>query len=216
MDMRARLRKAAGLFVTLPEESTESTEANASRPSRTVEELVRESEGPNLDEIEVADTSGVPWTANSSPLGFAEIYAQAGLPATPFTAEQMVEMLNSLPTELPLAMKRQTVNITLNAMGKSIGATPETVVSDASRKLAALTAYSDSLSGQTAHAVTTMEQEINVLQAEIEAKKQAILQAQNDLSDTLEKCHAESDRLDDVLEFFSLDVPPSRLSPPGN
>ena len=28
-------------------------------------------------------------------------------------------------------------------------------------------------------------------------------------------CHHEADRLDEVLEFFSLDIPPSKYAAPG-
>jgi flagellar motility protein MotE (MotC chaperone) len=122
-------------------------------------------------------------------------------------------MLTSLPAELPLAMKRQTVTVALNAMGRSIGATPETIVADASRKLAALTAYTDNLSRQTSQTIVAAEDEIKALQAEIEAKRQEIAAVQQRLANAVSVCHAESDRLDDVLEFFSLDVPPSKHSP---
>jgi len=42
-------------------------------------------------------------------LDFAALYQQAGLPTTPFSAEQMVDMLATLPKELALDAKRATV-----------------------------------------------------------------------------------------------------------
>ena len=216
MDMRAKLRKAAGLFVNLPDEEPSARDEEREMPApRTVEQLARDTAGPNLDEIHFSAASGALPVMAQGAVDFAQIYAQAGLPETPFTAEEMVGMLHSLPAELPLAMKRQTVNVTLNAMGKSIGATPETVVLDASRKLAALTAYTDGLAQQTTHLISTTEQEIADLQAQIEAKRQVIVAGQENLANALQACHAESDRIDDVLEFFSLDVPPSRHSIPA-
>jgi len=140
------------------------------------------------------------------------IYQQSALPAAPFTAEQMLDMLNSLPPELPLDTKRQTVKVTLASVGKTIGATPETIVADASRKLAALTAYVEHLSKDTAASVAAAEQEIAGLQAQIEEKRRAIQTAQERQSEARRLCDAESDRLDDVLEFFSLDVPPSKYA----
>ena len=131
----------------------------------------------------------------------------------PFSAEQMRDMLNSLPAELPLPMRRQTVKVTLGAMGKSLGATADTIVADASRKMAALASYAASLSQHTKAQVAEAEGEVAQLQAQIEAKRQAIASAQATLTEAVQRCNAESDHLDDVLEFFSLDVPPSKHGP---
>ena len=217
LDLREKLRKAAGLFIELPpEEQSDERDAvrERERPTATVEEIVRESDGPNLDAISVpaihAATEPTALSDADGRLDFSPVYESAGLPPAPFTAEQAVEMLRSLPAELPLAMRRQTMGVALNAMGKSIGATPESIVADASRKLAALAAYGESLSRKTAESVANAELEIAALQAQIAAKKQEIADAQQGMAQTLAVCHSESDRLDDVLEFFSLDVPPSK------
>ena len=230
MDIREQFRKAAGLFVELPPEgrsdvpalSSETTapdpapEPAAAPPSRTVEQLVRDAQGPNLDEIRVSPDVAAPSVSPGGKTDFAAIYEHAGLPIAPFTAEQMLDMLNSLPPELPLSTRRQTVKVTLGAMGKSLGATADTIVADASRKMAALAAYSDSLTKQTAETVTAAQAEIAALEARIETQRQAITAAQQKQSDAARLCSAESDRLDDVLEFFSLDVPPSIHSGTGH
>jgi len=231
MPLRDTLRKAASLLVELPPEQAGSgpppTAAEldkllaeledkpsppSSGPAKTVDQIVRETHGPNLDEIQVSEASLAP---NISPDGkpdFGPIYQHSGLPASPFTAEQMLEMLNSLPAELPLDTKRQTVKVTLNSMGKPIGANPETIVADASRKLAALTAYIDHLTKQTADFAAATQMEIAGLEAQIAQKRQAIEIAQQKQQQMRRLCDVESDRLDDVLEFFSLDVPPSRYA----
>lgn len=224
MDIREKFRKAAGLFVELPPEGRiephgrapepqadlgVTAEPVAAPPSRTVEQLVRDTIGPNLDEIHVAPDVAAPSINADGKSDFAAIYEHAGLPISPFTAEQMLDMLNSLPAELPLSTRRQTVKVTLQSMGKSLGATADTIVADASRKMAALAAYSDALSKQTAETVTSAQAEIAALEARIETQRQAITAAQQKQSEAARLCSAESDRLDDVLEFFSLDVPPS-------
>jgi hypothetical protein len=233
MALRDALRKAAGLLVELPPErpappakataaevnsllaeleSGTKTDQRAPGSTKTVEQIVREADGPNLDQVETPTTAAAPAVAADGTADFSPVYAQSNLPAAPFTAEQMHELLKSLPPELPLETKRQTVQVTLGAMGKSIGATPETIVADASRKLAALTAYAEQLSHDTAAFVTATEQEIASLQAQIEEKRQAALAAQQKLEESQRLCDAESHRLDDVLEFFSLDVPPSKYA----
>src|SRR5439155_25815385 len=137
--------------------------------------------------------SGVaPATTPDGKVDCTPIYQQSGLPAAPFTAEQMLEMLNSLPPELPLDTKRQTVKVTLASVGKTIGATPETIVADASSQLAALTAYVEHLSQDTAASVAAAEQEIAALQAQIEEKRRSIQAAQERQAEARRLCDAES------------------------
>ena len=216
MDIAEKLRKAAGLFVELPPEQTadhttyDLEPEPSPAPARTVEQIVREAEGPNLDEIQVSHQAASAFIISGGKSDFAAIYTQAGLPTVPFTAEQMRDMLNSLPAELPLPMRRQTMKVTLDAMGKTVGATADGIVADASRKMAALAAYASSLSQQTKTQTAQAEQEIAALEAQIGEKRKAIAQAQATLTEAVQRCNAESEHLDDVLEFFSLDVPPSK------
>jgi hypothetical protein len=184
--------------------------------TKTVEQVVREAEGPNLDEIKVA-----PSTANEASIlkedgsiDFAALYAHANLPAAPFSAEQAREMVASLPANLPLDVKRQTVQVMVGSLGKAIGATQETIVADASRKLAALSSYADNFAQQATDFTAAAEFEIDALLKQVEEKRQAITAAKDRQSQIQAICDAEADRLDDVLEFFSLDVPPSRNAAP--
>src|SRR5262249_49971663 len=73
-------------------------------------------------------------------IGRAPLYGRAAIPAVPFTAEQAFETLSSFPVELPLETRRQALRGVLQAMGKTLGTTPETVIEDARRKVAALEA----------------------------------------------------------------------------
>lgn len=226
MGLKEALRKAAGLLVEMPAETpadatpvdddalwSESPlgERPAAARTRTVDEIVREAEGPNLDQISAKNFSAPPVTQDGK-LDFASIYAQAGVTAAGFTAEQMLDLLASLPQELPLETKRQTMRVTLTALGRTSGASPETVVADASRKLAALHAYAEHLGEETTQLVSAAEKEIAALQLQIEEKRKGIQTAKLRLAEVTHGCDAEADRLDDVLEFFSLDVEPSRYA----
>ncbi|MBW3622751.1 MAG: hypothetical protein KY468_05000 [Armatimonadetes bacterium] len=234
MGLKDALRKAAGLLVELPPETEGQPPAGrdpnadldrifkqfspageGDAPARTVEQIVKETDGPNLDEITVPPSELSAALNEQGEVDFQVIYTQAGLPPVPFTAEQMRDMLASLPTELPLETKRQTVNVTLGTMGRTMGLTPETVVADASRKLAALGAFVDNLSKQTTEFVTASEEEISALQARIEEIKGAIQSTKLKQARASQACEAESERLDEVLEFFSLDLPPSRYAAEG-
>jgi len=216
MSLRDNLRKAAGLFVEIPPETPEAVEMAADLagppPAKTVEHIVRDTTGPNLDEIQVPQQAAAAVSTADGSVNFGELYQRAGLPAAPFTAEQMLDMLTSLPIDLALEAKRQTVKATMNAMGKAIGATPETIVTDASRKVAALSAYVDAMSKQSAEFTARSEMEIATLQAQIADKRKAIDTAKGQLQRVTTTCKTEADRLDEVLEFFSLDVPPSKYA----
>lgn len=184
----------------------------AKGPVKTVEQIARDTEGPNLDQITAAGAASRPLLNAEGTVEFQSVYQQAGVMASTFNAEQMLDMLSSLPADLPLAVKRQTVNVSLNALGKSIGASPETIVADASRKLAALSAYVERLSTKTAEQIASAELEIAALQSQIEEKRRNIAAAKEQLERVDRQCDAESDRLDDILEFFSLDVAPSKYA----
>lgn len=216
--IRETLKKAAGLFVEF-----EPSADNTSATPRTVEDIVREQPGPNLDEIkvpepavQVAPEAAVPAAPAPAVFGedgsinFNSIYALANLPTVAFSAEQILELFGSLPADLPLESKRATVRVTLGAMAKSMGVTTEQVVSDASRKLAALAAYQESFARQADDYVTRAELEVMTLEEEIGKKRKAMEAAKGKKQTVHDACVTESDRLDDVLEFFSLDVPPSK------
>lgn len=244
MGIRDALRKAASLLVELPPEepdpfkepATGSQSASTAPPTsvdsflaglendapatptggssaRTVEDLVRESGGPALDAIQL--TGQPPATAPDGTVDFPAIYRQAGLPEVPYAAEQALELLNSLPPDLPLEVRRQMVKASLNSLGRTIGVTPDTLVMDASQKVAALNAYVEGLARQTGEETTAVEAEIASLEAQIQERRERLERGKRLLEAATRRCEAESNRLDDVLEFFSLDVPPSKYAPPS-
>ncbi|GDX41190.1 hypothetical protein LBMAG21_14820 [Armatimonadota bacterium] len=239
MSLKSTLRKAAGLLVELPPEEYSEERAEKPRPSsksatdqlfaeleaeakaphdappavKTVEQIVRDIEGPNLNQIAVPTTAPPSYVNPDGSPNFGAIYQATKLPAAPFTAEQILEMFSALPSDLPLEIKRQTIRVSINAMGKSIGANPENIVADASRKLAALASYSEHLSKTTGEFISLSEQKIAILQAQMEETRKSIDEAQKKLEFQTTLCTQESERLDDVLEFFSLDVAPSKYAP---
>jgi hypothetical protein len=239
MPIRDALRKAAGLFVEIDDKPGSATDdffdsidpsksaaaapkaspAPASEPAsaptmKTIEQIVKDAPGPNLDEIKVEPAKVQP-TAPGGEVHFNEIYKQANLPPCPFTAEQALDMIAALPADLPIESKRATVRVTMGAMGQATGVNAETVVTDASRKLAALASYSDGLTKRTSDFVASTQLEISQLEAQITEKRNLIEDTKAMLDRAVKSCNAESDRLDDVLEFFSLDIGPSKLAQPG-
>ncbi|MBN9504242.1 MAG: hypothetical protein BGO01_01905 [Armatimonadetes bacterium 55-13] len=234
--IRETLKKAAGLFVEFEEDPNkvstsgydpleDPSPAPAPAPkAKTIEQIVREQPGPNLDEIKVPEEVATPVpapeaTAPTEPvvrpdgtINFESIYSLAKLPTSPFTAEQILELFASLPADLPIDSKRATIKVTLGAMAKTLGVTTEQIVADASRKLAALAAYNESFTKQATDYCARAEIEIMTLEQQIADKKKAIEEAKAKQETMNEACVKESDRLDDVLEFFSMDVPPSKMA----
>jgi hypothetical protein len=120
----------------------------------------------------------------------------------------MLEMLSRLPAELSLEQKQMTVLATLEAMGREIGATPDNIVADARKKIAALDDYVDGVTKETADFVNTTATEINLLQSQIEAKRKGIEEAQHRQVQATEMCRTEAGRLDGVLKFFKANETP--------
>ncbi|RYG70306.1 hypothetical protein EON80_08190 [bacterium] len=232
MSLRSAMRKAAGLLIELPPEDENARhddlndmpdmemplDPSAQTTPRTVEDIVREADGPNLDEIKVEEQeagSSPRSFVNGNQLDFSAIYQAAKLPLPAFGAEQILEAINGLPADLPLETRRATVRSLLNSLGKSLGATPESVVADASRKLAALNSFAGYMERKTSESVSVFEREIADFESQIEARRAGIEAARSELAKVTRGCESESDKLDDVLEFFSLDVYPSKNTPPA-
>jgi hypothetical protein len=189
-----------------------STGAKPPTTPRTIEQIVQDTPGPDLNQIQIEVNGAAPTTTEGT-LDFALIYKQAKLPGATYTAEQTLAMLAQLPENLPLETKRQTVGVMLASLGASMGATPETIVADASRKLAALAAFTTAQQNHTQSFVAAAEFEIAELQKQIEEKRLEIKASTDNLTHAQSACEAEADRLDDILEFFSLDIGPSKYAP---
>ncbi|HVT13712.1 MAG TPA: hypothetical protein VHE55_15715 [Fimbriimonadaceae bacterium] len=227
MKISDTLRKAAGFFVEIPPSSASGPAMSdedfkkfmnsqgsgvVSGQVKTVEQIVRDSPGPNLDQIKIPEVPQAQPMKADGTIDFKAIYGMANVQDAPFTAEQLLDLLATLPPELPLEARRQTVKITIQAMAKTVAVTPEIIVADASRKLAALAAYEEGYGKQADEFVTKSEADIKALEAQIEAKKRAIDDAKQKHDAMNKACVDESGRLDDVLEFFSMDVPPSKYA----
>jgi hypothetical protein len=224
MTLREKLRKAAELLVELPEEKKAEEETTGESSIRNYQKerwgaaesgLVKNRPDVKAtDEVQNNGTSQE-YTATARPqevlldtkVDFLTIYQQASVPDAPFTAEQMLEMISTLPPEIPLGIRRQMVYSFLKAMGKTIDATSESIAADASRKIEALTTYTGNNSRKTAEIIAVAEKEIASMQARIEEKRNAIENAQGRLAQVIQVCQLESDRLNEVLEFFNVDVP---------
>lgn len=233
MSIKNVLRRATEMFVELPEEQPDysafKSTLETGQPSKpaapatpptpvhtqtiSVKQIVENTEGPNLDEISLTEEQAKEGLAPGGVPNFDKVYANASLPKSSFGAEEALQVIASLPADLPLDVKRATVQATLSAMGKAMGVNTDSVVADASRKMAALGAFEDSLNLQSKRFVESMTAEIQAHQAKIAELNAKIEEANKSLQNALSLCNAEGEKLDDVLEFFTLDIGASKNAP---
>lgn len=218
MSLRDRLRRAAELFVELP--ADEAAIPNSFDPAaidttpvqtQSVKQLLETTPGPSLSEVAASKPANVEPAVNAdgSP-NFPAIYAQAKLPDVAFGATQALEVIGSLPADLPLDVQRKTVGSTLSAMGKAMGVSTDSVVADASRRLAALVAFEDQLNAQSAEYIAALNKQIEELKAKIGEAEGKIATTNERLAKATALIEEEGAKLDDVIEFFTLDTGPSK------
>lgn len=134
---------------------------------------------------------------------FPALYAQARVPSVPFTAEQAQDMLTHMPANVSEEARQQVITVTLAALGRSVGGTPEAIVADAARKQAALRAFRAARGDQLADLTTTAQARIVDLEREIESSRAVTEQAKRQYEALTDSCQAEEAKLDTVIDFFS-------------
>ena len=134
---------------------------------------------------------------------FDVLYKQAGVLTVPFTAEQALDMLSHMPSGVSEEARQQVINVTLAALGRSVGGTPEAIVADATRKQAALQKFRSTRGDQLVELTSAAEGRIADLQKEI-AKSQGIIEkAKRQYQILTDACAAQETQLDKVVDFFS-------------
>jgi len=136
-------------------------------------------------------------------VSFDALYAQANVPVVPFTAEQALDMLHNMPPGVSDDSRQQIINVTLSALGRSVGGTPEAIVADATRKQAALSAFRSARGDGLADLTSAAEAHVADLQREIEKSQAVLAQAKRQYETLSRACEDESARLDTVVDFFS-------------
>jgi hypothetical protein len=136
---------------------------------------------------------------------FCKVFERAEVPASAsFTAEQALSMLHSMPSDLPLRVKRLTVKATLDAVGQAVGATPGDIVNDAGRKITTLESFIREVSERAQALRDAEDEEIDRLRmriAEREAQKEVISQREGIV---FSSCRAKIEDLDQVVAFFTI------------
>ena len=147
-------------------------------------------------------TTGPPTLSADGTLDFPAIYQFARVASTSFTAEQTLSMLEQLPAAMPLEMKRQTVQVTLTALGTAIGANRQSIVGDADQKRSTLQKYADAQGQKTDDYVAETQAQIAELQRQITEKEDQITVTKDKQERVRTLCDTEAGRLESVLSFF--------------
>jgi len=231
MALRDLARKGLGLFVELGEEEAALVDAATEAGlGDEVQALRKKSIGDLMREFDSGEASAVPGAQgpasagevrfDAPPVGavqgdvvdFQAIYKQAGVVPIAFTAEQTLELIQTLPADLPLATKRQTLLASLNTLGRALNVGKEQVVLDANMKIQALAAFEEASRKQRDDAVAAMQQRVKELQAQIDEERQKGAQAEAHYLAIVGQCETEGQKLDDVQEFLTLDEGPSVMA----
>lgn len=226
MGLRDLARKGMSLFVEIDEPAPQSSAPAPPAPraaspaapgddeyvrklrSKSVGELMKELDGPEPDQIHQAVQSAAPEAAPVLPgdqVDFGAIYRQAQIAPLQFGAEQMLEMIQSYPGEMPLPIKRQALDATLKHMGAALHITKEVIVADATRKLTALAAFEETAKRERDGVMSAAQEKVRQLQAQIQAEQEKASAAEARFRALVQQCEAEGQRLDQVQEFLTLD-----------
>jgi hypothetical protein len=162
---------------------------------------------PTLTGQAVAPSFTEPGLAADGRLNFTSIYKLANLPEVPFTAEQVLEMLNALPGDLPLESRRAALAVTLKTLGRTNGASEDSVLADATRKVQALATFAESYTDQANQYILRTQHDVEMMESEIEKRQRGIDEATNRQTHMVEACQAEADRIERLFAFF--DAPQS-------
>lgn len=116
---------------------------------------------------------------NSSPIDFERIYRQASIATSPLSAEQLLELLDSLPATMSDGDKASMAKAWVNTLGKSLHISHETIADEADRKMTAINEHLDNSSKQVdlltaghENRIAELRTQIESLQAEVEAVRE--------------------------------------------
>jgi hypothetical protein len=134
---------------------------------------------------------------------FEGVFRHFGVNSPKFTAEQALTMLSTMPRDLPLRVKRLTVKATLDAIGPTIGATPESISADAMAKRETLDHFLEELGDEVASHREIVEAEIASLEQQIEERRQLLKATARKRNQAEEMCRSKAEMLDQIVAFFA-------------
>ena len=180
-----------------------SSEPEAEQEIATEPQFAEEEElPPSPEDSELMDDLATA-ISDSGEVNFERIFQSAKLPEARFTAEQAVNMLNALPENLPIAIKRKTVTATFAALGNPSGAEPNAIRADATGKRESLSVYLDALTSQTEQICRESQEEITHLEEQLLHHRERKAEAERKHAIAWEACRRQMGLMDEVMVFFN-------------
>ena len=163
----------------------------SSPPIKPAETLVRKQE---------ESSRPIPTAESDLQLNLKEIYHKAGIQESSFATPEQVLELQATFSDLPLDLQKQKVLKTLASFKVDINA----VVDNTRAKATAIRNFLSGIQTGAQSTIETSNQTIGQLQAQMDACRQRITEAQALLDQTTNQCRREMSQLQGVLEFLGV------------
>jgi hypothetical protein len=138
-------------------------------------------------------------------INFDRLFQEAQLPVPDLTAEQAVQILSRIPSELPLRIRRLAVKASLDILHLSGKEAGESVVFDAANKIVQITRLQETVDDEVEVQRAEIAAEIAELEAEIAQRQEVLAAAQRRADTALANCRQRAAELNKVLIFFDDD-----------
>ncbi|GAB4452278.1 MAG: hypothetical protein OHK0029_02880 [Armatimonadaceae bacterium] len=184
-----------------------------SDPAESIPQATVAAEAPTTD---TAITNPLEFLDSKGMVDLATVLRQANLPPVNFTADQAAKLLVALPADLPMRVKRLTVQAALDAVTTENPVDPQNIVADAMLKRFHISQFQEALDERLTGMQRVQQGEIEQLEAElarVTADLQGRIQALQKEVDkeearrqtALEICQKRVSQMEQVILFFQTD-----------
>lgn len=135
---------------------------------------------------------------------FDLLFQSAQLPPVTVNADHAVHVLESIPAEMPLHVKRLLVKTSLSVMTNLVqeSSVSADIVSDAAQKMLWIARLQKNVTAEIDADRENVHAEIALLEAQIAAKNKQLAEAESRANNALQSCRQRADQLHNVTLFF--------------
>jgi len=136
-------------------------------------------------------------------LDIKAVYRIGQVPDPPVSAEQILKALTALPPDLPVQARHMMVKVTATSIITAAKMSLETIVEDARLRHTRLKQYFDGLTEEQGREVNPLRQEIQELEAMLEAKRATLAAKEKAQKPLREECSRYLQGLEEVIEVLT-------------
>lgn len=142
--------------------------------------------------------------ATNGDVDFDLLFQSAQLPPVTVNADHAVHVLESIPAEMPLHVKRLLVKTSLSVMTNLVqeNSVSADIVSDAAQKMLWIARLQKNVTAEIDADRENVHAEIALLEAQIAAKNKQLAEAESRANTALQSCRHRADQLHNVTLFF--------------